>query len=95
MPLLIPPLEASIGLQYALVILFPGLYVIAAGLFALTLVVVKCDTMTCGHSNHGTRLHGPKETSPMIQKDDDDDDFEESETAVEYFTLEDSTRLPK
>lgn len=42
MPLLVPVLEARINLRYTLLILFPGMYLIAASLFCVVLVIVKC-----------------------------------------------------
>lgn len=77
MTLLIPPLEASIGLRYALTVLYPGPYVVAAGLFALTQVVLKCGRKR-------RRREGVSVTSPLIQHQDSDsdsdyDDLEEEE----------------
>ena len=42
MPLLVPALEMLVGLRSALLVLFPGLYLLAALLFAVTLCVWKC-----------------------------------------------------
>ena len=39
MNLLVPPIEEAIGLQYALLITFPGMYILAAILFAITLAI--------------------------------------------------------
>ena len=41
MPLLVPALEMALSLRIALLVLFPGLYLLAALLFALTLCVWK------------------------------------------------------
>ena len=42
MPLLVPLLEMKTSLRSAILILFPGLYLLAALLFAVTLCVWKC-----------------------------------------------------
>lgn len=47
MPLLIPSLEAKFTLRYALLILFPGSYLLAAALFAVVLVIVRSMEMEC------------------------------------------------
>ncbi len=46
--LLVPLLKASLNLRYALLILFPGTYLLAAVLFGVVLVLVKCK-MCCYH----------------------------------------------
>ncbi len=74
MTLLIPPLEMTIGLQNALTVLYPGPYVIAAGLFALTQVVLWCGGRKTQRERRRT-----EETSPLIQNQDSDSDFEEVE----------------
>lgn len=71
LPLLIPSLEAKINLRYTLLILFPGSYLIAAGLFAVVLVVVnssKCCTLPC-HKN-GTQVLDDEQTY-LIQVGDE------------------------
>ena len=40
MPLLVPPIEEAIGLQLALVITFPGMYVVGAIFFIFSLLVI-------------------------------------------------------
>ena len=46
-PLLIPLLEASLNLRYALLLLFPGTYLLAGALFAMVLVLMKCRQCCC------------------------------------------------
>ncbi len=74
MTLFLPPLEAAIGLQYALTVLFPGPYVVAAGLFALTQVVLHCQ----GRKER-TGGRGGMEASPLIQNQDSDSDSDYDE----------------
>lgn len=49
-PLLIPALEARLELRYILLLLFPGSYLLAAILFAVTLVVVVCGNCYVGRT---------------------------------------------
>lgn len=67
MPLLVPPLEMAIGLRSALLVLFPGLYLLAAVLFAITLSVWKCKEVLAAQKN---------------QEKDGDGDLEESEPLI-------------
>lgn len=46
-PLLVPWLKASLNLRYALLILFPGTYLLAAVVFAVVLVLAKCRQSCC------------------------------------------------
>ena len=78
--LLIPPMEAAIGLQYSLLILFPGLYVLAAVLFAATFVVLRFGT--CQHRHRRARRRSSfrvREGSPLIQNADMQDSSSESD----------------
>lgn len=43
LPLLIPALEAKIDLRNTILLLFPGTYLLAAALFAVVLLVIKCE----------------------------------------------------
>ena len=74
--LLVPPLETAIGLQYALLILFPGLYVLAAVLFILTFFLLKFSP--CQHKHRRIRRRSTsvrvREVSPLIQNTDTDTD---------------------
>ena len=81
--LLVPPLETAIGLQYALLILFPGLYVLAAVLFILTFCSLKFSP--CQHKHRRVRRRSTsvrvREISPLIQNTDTDTDTDSSSDA--------------
>lgn len=82
--LLIPPLEAAIGLRYALLILFPGLYVLAAVLFAATFIVLRFGTCQRryrrAHRRSSLRV---REGSPLIQNADMDSSSESESDIVD------------
>ena len=66
-----PPVPLSIGLRYSLLLLFPGTYVAAAGIFALVPLVLKCCP-NCRWQERMTRGAGPAEYRPLIQNVDSD-----------------------
>lgn len=83
--LLVPPLETAIGLQYALLILFPGLYVLAAVLFIVTFVLLKFSP--CQHKHRRVRRRSTsvrvREVSPLIQNTDSDSSSDEDSDVLD------------
>lgn len=66
LPLLIPSLQAKINLQHTLLVLFPGSYFLAAVLFAIALIVVKCSQCSCCERDSPAQIHDT-EDSYLIQ----------------------------
>ena len=80
MPLLIPSIEAKINLRHALLILFPGSYLLAAALFASVLLVIHCSSYCKSHTLG-------EEVKPLIKPEDQssfliDEILESQETVV-------------
>ena len=59
-PLLVTLLEANLNLRYALLILFPGMYLLASLLFAVVLVLTKCKQCH-RHQNSQEQQQGTEE----------------------------------
>lgn len=62
--IILPPLQKAIGLQHALVVLFPGTYLLSGLLFTIVALVWQC------RSRH--RVTKPPIHKPLIQRDDED-----------------------
>lgn len=83
--LLVPPLETAIGLQYALLILFPGLYVLAAVLFIVTFVLLKLSPCQRKHRRVRRRSTSVRvrEVSPLIQNADTESSSDEDSDVLD------------
>ena len=85
LPLLIPPLESRLELRYTLLLLYPGSYLLAAILFAFTLVVQVFGKCCSNYCNGTAVMINPvfdslePENKCLIQKDDDAFIFEHAE----------------
>ena len=88
--LAVPMLEGAIGLRSALIILFPGMYLMAAVLFAAALLLIFCRERIGRRRESGERIHGmtSHEHQGLLQddhtlrqsdSDDEDDDSDDSE----------------
>lgn len=83
MPLLVPPLEMSIGLRSAILVLFPGLYFLAALLFVVTLCVWKCSELVrLRKEREADGCHNEvDEREPLIQNEGMEDILSRSQDA--------------
>lgn len=73
LPLLVPVLEMVIDLHSALLILFPGLYLLAAILFAVTLCVWKCNKVMKQRRERDSDVDSRvDETEPLIKNEFED-----------------------
>ena len=70
MPLLVPLLEMAIGLRSSLLVLFPGLYFLAAVLFAVTLCVWKCKEVMVSRRERDEDEDGDDEREPLMSSDE-------------------------
>ena len=73
MTLVVPYLEMAIGLRYSLLILFPGLYVVAATLFSVTYSILLCS-----QKRNKKRIGSLEENRALIQAVDSEEDKEDS-----------------
>lgn len=67
--LALPPLEAAVGLQKAMIILFPGMYIAAALLFVVSGISWICCK---SRSRRSVSLEQISETEGLIQPPDED-----------------------
>ena len=86
MNLLIPPLEAAITLRYALLVLYPGMYLIASALFAATLVVMLVQRVCKEWRGVVDREEDLTVSSPLIQnaKSDSESDSDDDDKIVTF-----------
>ena len=81
--LLVPPLQAAIGIKYSLLILVPGSYAFAAILFLITFFI-NLKTLPCWRMTTSADVAvgegRPDETKPLLNLPSNgaEDDFEES-----------------
>lgn len=90
-PLLIPALETKLELRYILLLLFPGSYVLAAILFAVTLAVLVCGRRCCTSCGNRNGFPTTRSLEPerdfLIQQEDnfsfnEDSDLLESQESL-------------
>ncbi len=74
MNLLVPPIEQSLGLQYAMLIMYPGMYIVGALFFVSALLVVTFQQKKNKHAyTAGREVKTSSDDDPAIHVSSTDD----------------------